>query len=151
YVAFVIDVFSRYIVGWRVSTTMHTELILDALEQAIWHRGDTRGLIHHSIRGSQYLSIKYTERLMESGITASVGSVGDSYDNAMAETINGLFKTEIIRRNGPWKNVDAVEYGTLEWENWFNNQRLLSSIGYVSPAQYEADYYDKLTGSGKVA
>ncbi|KZX00667.1 integrase [Pseudoalteromonas luteoviolacea] len=101
------------------------------------------------MRGSQYLSIKYTERLIESGITASVGSVGDSYDNAMAETINGLFKTEIIRRNGPWKNVDAVEYGTLEWENWFNNQRLLSSIGYVSPAQYETDFYDNLRESVK--
>ncbi|MBD1585006.1 IS3 family transposase, partial [Pseudoalteromonas sp. S16_S37] len=112
YVAFVIDVFSRYIVGWRVSTTMHTGLILDALEQAIWHRGKTEGLIHHSDRGSQYLSIRYSERLAEAGIQASVGSVGDSYDNAMAETINGLFKTEIIRRNGPWKNVDAVEYAT---------------------------------------
>ncbi|KZN54646.1 transposase IS401 [Pseudoalteromonas luteoviolacea NCIMB 1942] len=151
YVAFVIDVFSRYIVGWRVSTTMHTDLILDALEQAIWHRGDPQGLIHHSDRGSQYLSIKYTERLTEAGIQASVGSVGDSYDNAMAETINGLFKTEVIRRNGPWKNVDAVEYATLEWVNWFNNQRLLSSIDYVSPAQYEANYYDNLMESGKVA
>lgn len=151
YVAFVIDVFSRYIVGWRVSTTMHTGLILDALEQAIWHRGKTEGLIHHSDRGSQYLSIRYSERLAEAGIQASVGSVGDSYDNAMAETINGLFKTEIIRRNGPWKNVDAVEYATLEWVNWFNNQRLLSSIGYISPAQYEADFYDNLKESGKVA
>lgn len=151
YVAFVIDVFSRYIVGWRVSTTMHTELILDALEQAIWHRGNPEGLIHHSDRGSQYLSIRYTERLAEAGIQASVGSVGDSYDNALAETINGLFKTEIIRRNGPWKNVDAVEYATLEWVNWFNNQRLLSSIGYISPAQYETDYYDNLNESGKVA
>ena len=146
-----IDVFSRYIVGWRVSTTMHTELILDALEQAIWHRGNPGGLIHHSDRGSQYLSIRYTERLAEAGIQASVGSVGDSYDNALAETINGLFKTEIIRRNGPWKNVDAVEYATLEWVNWFNNQRLLSSIGYISPAQYETDYYDNLNESGKVA
>lgn len=151
YVAFVIDVFSRYIVGWRVLTTMHTELILDALEQAIWHRGKTEGLIHHSDRGSQYLSIRYSERLAEAGIQASVGSVGDSYDNAMAETINGLFKAEIIRRNGPWKNVEAVEYATLEWVNWFNNQRLLSSIGYISPAQYEADFYNNLRESGKVA
>jgi len=123
----------------------------DALEQAIWHRGNPEGLIHHSDRGSQYLSIRYTERLAEAGIQASVGSVGDSYDNALAETINGLFKTEIIRRNGPWKNVDAVEYATLEWVNWFNNQRLLSSIGYISPAQYETDYYDNLNESGKVA
>ena len=115
------------------------------------HRGNPEGLIHHSDRGSQYLSIRYTERLAEAGIQASVGSVGDSYDNALAETINGLFKTEIIRRNGPWKNVDAVEYATLEWVNWFNNQRLLSSIGYISPAQYETDYYDNLNESGKVA
>ncbi len=151
YVAFVIDVFSRYIVGWRVSTTMQTELILDALEQAIWHRGSTKELIHHSDRGSQYLSIKYTERLAEAGIKASVGSVGDSYDNAMAETINGLFKTEVIRKKGPWKNVDSVEHATLEWVSWFNNQRLFSSIGYIAPAIHEVKYYEKINESGKVA
>ncbi|RRS08700.1 hypothetical protein EAG18_10930 [Pseudoalteromonas sp. J010] len=115
------------------------------------HRGKTEGLIHHNDRGSQYLSIRYSERLAEAGIQASIGSVGDSYDNAMAETINGLFKAEIIRRNGQWKNVDTVEYATLEWVNWFNNQRLLSSIGYISPAQYEADFYNNLRESGKVA
>ena len=151
YVAFVIDVYSRYIVGWRVTTSMQTNLILDALEQALWHRGKPKGLIHHSERGSQYLSIKYTQRLKEAGIQSSVGSVGDSYDNALAETINGLFKTEVIRKQAPWKNVDAVEFATLEWVHWFNNKRLLEPIGYLPPAEFELNYYQKLEESGKVA
>ena len=151
YVAFVIDVYSRYIVGWRVTTSMQTHLILDALEQALWHRGKPKGLIHHSDRGSQYLSIKYTQRLKEAGIQSSVGSVGDSYDNALAETINGLFKTEVIRKQAPWKNVDAVEFATLEWVHWFNNKRLLEPIGYLPPAEFELNYYQKLEESGKVA
>jgi transposase InsO family protein len=144
FVAFVIDVFSRRIVGWRVSTSMKTELVLDALEQAIHVRGSSEDLIHHSDRGSQYLSIRYSERLAEAGITASVGSVGDSYDNALAETINGLYKTEVIRKCGPWKNVDDVEYATLEWVDWFNNRRLLQPIGDIPPAEYEAMYYQEL-------
>ena len=151
YVAFVIDVYSRYIVGWRVTTSMQTNLILDALEQALWHRGKPKGLIHHSDRGSQYLSIKYTQRLKEAGIQSSVGSVGDSYDNALAETINGLFKTEVTRKQAPWKNVDAVEFATLEWVHWFNNKRLLEPIGYLPPAEFELNYYQKLEESGKVA
>ena len=143
FVAFVIDVFSRRIVGWRVSTLMKTELVLDALEQAIHARGSSENLIHHSDRGSQYLSIRYSERLAEAGITASVGSVGDSYDNALAETINGLYKTEVIRKRGPWRNVDEVEYATLEWVDWFNNRRLLQPIGDMPPAEYEAMYYQE--------
>ena len=143
YVAFVIDVFARYIVGWRVSRTAHASFVLDALEQAIHdrrpvHRG---GLIHHSDRGSQYLSIKYTERLAEAGIEPSVGSVGDSYDNALAETINGLYKAEVIHRCGPWRSFDAVEYATLEWVDWFNNRRLLEPIGNIPPAEAEQRYY----------
>ena len=145
FVAFVIDVFSRRIVGWRVSTSMKTELVLDALEQAIHARGKPDDLIHHSDRGSQYLSIRYSERLAEAGITASVGSVGDSYDNALAETINGLYKTEVIRKRGPWRNVDEVEYATLEWVDWFNNRRLLQPIGDIPPAEYEAMYYQEQT------
>ena len=144
FVAFVIDVFSRRIVGWRVSTSMKTELVLDALEQAIHARGKPDDLIHHSDRGSQYLSIRYSERLAEAGITASVGSVGDSYDNALAETINGLYKTEVIRKCGPWRNVDEVECATLEWVDWFNNRRLLQPIGDIPPAEYEAMYYQEL-------
>ncbi len=153
YVAFVIDVFSRYIVGWRVSRTMRTDLVLDALEQAIWARKETRNLIHHSDRGSQYLSIRYTERLAEAGIESSVGSVGDSYDNALAETINGLFKTEIIRnpQRGPWKTVDDVEYATLEWVDWFNNQRLLESIGDIPPVELEKRYYEQIEEPAMVA
>ena len=143
FVAFVIDVFSRRIVGWRVSTSMKTERVLDALEQAIHVRGSSADLIHHSDRGSQYLSIRYSERLAEAGITASVGSVGDSYDNALAETINGLYKTEVIRKRGPWRNVDEVEYATLEWVDWFNNRRLLQPIGDIPPAEYEAMYYQE--------
>jgi len=122
YVAFVIDVFSRYIVGWRVWNSLKTDLVLDALEQALFTRTGTKGLVHHSDRGCQYLSIRYTERLAEAGIESSVGSVGDSYDNALAETINGLFKAEVIWSRGPWKNMDAVEYATLEWVDWFNNR-----------------------------
>ena len=141
FVAFVIDVFSRRVVGWRVSRSMKTELVLNALEQAIHARGNPDDLIHHSDRGSQYLSIRYSERLAEAGITASVGSAGDSYDNALAETINGLYKTEVIRKRGPWRNVDQVEYATLEWVDWFNNRRLLQPIGDIPPAEYEAMYY----------
>jgi transposase InsO family protein len=141
YVAFVIDVFARRIVGWRVTGSLHTDLVLDALEQALHARQASRGLIHHSDRGCQYLSIRYTERLTEAGIESSVGSVGDSYDNALAETIIGLFKTEVIHARGPWRTLDAVEYATLEWVDWFNNRRLLESIGHVPPAEYERDYH----------
>ena len=153
YVAFVIDVFSRHIVGWRVSRSLKTDLVLDALEQAIWARKDTSNLIHHSDRGSQYLSIRYSERLAEVGIEASVGSVGDSYDNALAETINGLYKTEVIRHpnKGPWKTIDDVEYATLEGVDWFNNRRLLKPIGNIPPAEYEKQYYEQSEGSAMVA
>jgi transposase InsO family protein len=141
YVAFVIDVFARFIVGWRVSRSLKTDLVLDALEQAVWSRKEIDGLIHHSDRGSQYLSIRYSDRLSEAGIAASVGSVGDSYDNALAETINGLYKTEVIRHQGPWKNIVAVEYATVEWVDWFNHRRLLEPIGNVPPAELEMQYY----------
>jgi transposase InsO family protein len=151
YVAFVIDVFARYIVGWRVSRSLRTDLVLDALEQALWSRKHTDGLIHHSDRGSQYLSIRYTERLAEAGIEPSVGSVGDSYDNALAETINGLYKTEVIRKRGPWKIPDEVEYATLEWVDWFNNRRLLEPIGNIPPAEFENQYYAQIEGSAMVA
>lgn len=146
YVAFVIDVFARRIVGWRVSTSMHTDFVLDALEQALYARQPerTESLIHHSDRGSQYVSIRYTERLAEVGIEPSVGSRGDSYDNALAETINGLYKTELIHKRGPWKTRSAVEIATLEWVTWFNHHRLLSSIGYCPPAEAEANYYQQL-------
>lgn len=143
YVAFVIDVYSRYIIGWRVSRSLETPLVLDALEQAIWLRKPQKGLIHHSDHGSQYLSIRYTERLTEANIEASVGSVGDSFDNAMAETINGLYKAEVIRHKGPWKGIDDVEYATLTWVNWFNNQRLLRPIGDQPPAEFEKLYYQQ--------
>ncbi len=151
YVAFVVDVFARRIVGWRVSRSLRTALVLDALEQALWSRKDTKNLIHHSDRGSQYLSIRYTERLAEAGIDASVGSVGDSYDNALAETINGLYKTEVIRHKGPCKNIDDVEYATLEWVDWFNHRRLLEPIGNIPPAEYEMMYYLQLEESAMVA
>jgi putative transposase len=141
YVAFVIDVFARCIVGWRVARSMHTELVLDALEQALWARSGARGVVHHSDRGCQYLSIRYTERLAEVGAEPSVGSVGDSYDNALAETIIGLYKTEVIHRRGPWRHIDAVEYATLEWVDWFNHRRLLEPIGNVPPAELESAYY----------
>ena len=142
YVAFVTDVFSRKIVGWRVSRSLRSDLALDALEMALWARGkNAEGLVHHSDRGCQYLSIRYTERLAEAGAVASVGSRGDSYDNALAETINGLYKTEVIRRKGPWKNIDDVEFATLEWVDWFNNRRLLEPIGDIPPAEYEMLYW----------
>jgi len=146
YVAFVIDAYARRIVGWRVSRTAHAGFVLDALEQALHdrrpvHRG---GLVHHSDRGSQYVSIKYTERLAEAGVEPSVGSVGDSYDNALAETINGLYKAEAIHRRGPWRSFEAVEFATLEWVDWFNNRRLLEPIGNVPPAEAEERYYAML-------
>ncbi len=142
YVAFVIDVFARRIVGWRVSRTAHAGFVLDALEQALHDRRPLKGgLIHHSDRGRQYVAIRYTERLLEAGIEPSVGSVGDSYDNALAETVIGLFKTEVIRRRGPWRNMEAVEFATLEWVDWFNNRRLLEPIGNMPPAEAEARYY----------
>ena len=141
YVAFVIDVYARRIVGWRASRSLRSDLALDALEQAICARRNIDGLVHHSDRGVQYLSIRYTERLAEAGIEPSVGSVGDSYDNAMAETVIGLYKTEVIYRRGPWRSFEAVEMATLEWVAWFNNRRLLEPIGYVPPVEYEAVYY----------
>jgi len=146
YVAFVIDAFARRIVGWRVSRTAHASLVLDALEQALHdrqpiHRG---GLVHHSDRGVQYVSIKYSARLAEAGIEPSVGSVGDSYDNALAETINGLYKAEVIHQRGPWRNFEAVEFATLEWVDWFNNRRLLEPIGNIPPAEAEEHYYAML-------
>jgi transposase InsO family protein len=142
YVAFVVDVFSRRIVGWRVSSSLRSDLALDALEQALHARTELDGLIHHSDRGVQYVSIRYTERLAAAGIEPSVGSVGDSYDNALAETIIGLYKTEVIRRSGPWKNLEQVEFATLAWVDWFNHRRLLGSIGDVPPAEFEAMYYE---------
>jgi transposase InsO family protein len=139
YVAFVIDAFARRIVGWRASRTAHAGFVLDALEQALHDRRPVRGgLVHHSDRGVQYVSIKYTERLAEAGVEPSVGSVGDSYDNALAETINGLYKAELIWRRGPWRNFEAVEFATLEWVDWFNNRRLLEPIGNIPPAEAEA-------------
>jgi len=143
YVAFVIDVYARRIVGWRASRAAHASFVLDALEQALHERRPVhgRGLVHHSDRGSQYVSIKYTERLAEAGIEPSVGSVGDSYDNALAETINGLYKAEVIHRRGPWRNFEAVEFATLEWVDWFNHRRLLEPIGNIPPAEAEARYY----------
>jgi transposase InsO family protein len=141
-VAFVIDAFSRFLVGWQASRSLRTDLALDALEMAIWRRqAQLDGLVHHSDRGSQYLSIRYTERLAEAGAVTSVGSCGDSYDNALAETIMGLYKTELIRRRGPWKGIDEVEYATLEWVDWFNHRRLLQPIGHVPPAEFEATHY----------
>ena len=151
FVAFVTDVFSRRIVGWRVSSSLRTDLALDALEQAIHARPERDGLIHHSDRGTQYLSICYTDRLVEAGIEGSVGSVGDSYDNALAESINGLYKTEIIRRRGPWKGVEDVEFATLKWVDWFNNRRLLGPIGNQPPAEFERTYYRQQTSSAAVA
>jgi transposase InsO family protein len=147
YVAFVIDVFARRIVGWRVSRSMRTDFVLDALEQALYARQPERdaSLIHHSDRGSQYVSIRYTERLAEAGIEPSVGSKGDSYDNALAETINGLYKAELIHRRAPWQTVESLELATLEWVTWFNHQRLLEPIGYIPPAEAEDRYYLQLT------
>ena len=153
YVAFIIDVFARCIVGWRVSRSMHTDFVLDALEQALYARQPDRNaaLTHHSDRGSQYVSIRYTERLAEAGIEPSVGSRGDSYDNALAETINGLYKAELIHRRAPWKSPEAVELATLEWVSWFNHHRLLEPIGYIPPAEAEANYYRQLASHTAVA
>jgi transposase InsO family protein len=153
YVAFVIDAFARRIVGWRASRSAHAGFVLDALDQALHdrrpiHRG---GLVHHSDRGSQYVSIRYSERLAEAGIEPSVGSVGDSYDNALAETINGLYKAEVIHRRGPWRNFEAVEFATLEWVDWFNNRRLLEPIGNIPPAEAEEHYYARLDAPAMAA
>lgn len=147
YVAFVIDAFARRIVGWKASRTAHASFVLDALEQALHARRPDQGdgLIHHSDRGVQYVSIRYTDRLVEAGVLPSVGSVGDSYDNALAETINGLYKTEVIHRCGPWRRFEAVEFATLEWVDWFNNRRLFEPIGNMPPAEAEARYYAQLS------
>ena len=150
YTALVIDVFARRIVGWRVWNSLRTNLVLDALEQALYSRTGTEGLVHHSDRG-QYLSIRYTERLAEAGIESSVGSVGDSYDNALAESIIGLYKTEVIWPRGPRKNIEEVEYATLEWVDWFNNKRLLEPIGNIPPAELEPAYYEQLESQPKAA
>lgn len=149
YVAFVIDVFARRIVGWRVSSSMTTDFVLDALEQALYaRRPDNDGtLIHHSDRGSQYVSIRYSERLTEAGIEPSVGSRGDSYDNALAETINGLYKAEMIHRRAPWKTRESVELATLEWVAWFNHHRLMEPLGYIPPAEAEANYYRQFSNT----
>jgi transposase InsO family protein len=145
YVAFVVDVFARRIVGWRLSSSMRTDFVLDALEQALYDRQPERdALTHHSDRGSQYVSIRYSERLAEAGIEPSVGSRGDSYDNALAETINGLYKTELVHHRGPWKTKESLELATLQWAHWFNHQRLLGSIGHIPPAEAEANYYLQL-------
>ena len=141
YVAFVIDVFARMVVGWRASSSLRTDLALDALEQALHARPDVDQLVHHSDRGVQYLSIRYSERLGEAGIEPSVGSVGDSYDNALAESVIGLYKTELIRQQGPWRNLEAVEFATLEWVDWFNNRRLLEPIGNIPPVELEEAYH----------
>ena len=143
YVAFVIDVFARRIVGWRVSSSLRTDLVLDALDQAIYERcGDDLGdLIHHSDRGSQYLAMRYTDRLTDAGIEPSVGSRGDAYDNALAESVIGLFKTEVIRLKGPWRHLEAVEFATLDWVDWFNHRRLLEPLGDMPPAEYETRYH----------
>ncbi len=153
YVAFVVDVFARRIVGWRVSTSMRTDFVLDALEQALYARqpDPDSSLVHHSDRGSQYVSIRYSERLAQAGIEPSVGSRGDSYDNALAETLNRLYKTELIHRRAPWKTREAVELATLEWVAWFNTRRLLEPIGYIPPAEAEANYYRQLASPAAVA
>jgi putative transposase len=145
YVAFVIDVFARRIVGWRVSASLATDFVLDALEQAICERcGPTAsGLVHHSDHGTQYLSMRSTDRLAEAGIAPSVGSRGDAYDNALAESVIGLFKTEVIQRKGPWRHLDAVAFAMLDWVDWLNHRRLLEPIGYVPPAEFEAQYYER--------
>jgi transposase InsO family protein len=153
YVAFVIDAFARRIVGWRASRTAHATFVLDALEQALHARRPSRsdGLVHHSDRGVQYVSIRYTERLAEAGVLPSVGSVGASYDNALAETINGLYKAEVIHRCGPWRNFDAVEFATLEWVDWFNNRRLLEPIGNIPPAEAEQRWWDEQEQQAAIA
>ena len=148
YVAFIIDAFSRYIVGWQASRSLRSDLALAALEQALWMRNPVDGLVHHSDRGVQYLSIRYTERLAQVGAVTSVGSRGDSYDNALAESVIGLYKTELVRRQGPWRNLDDLEFATLEWVDWFNRRRLFSAIGYVPPAEYEAGCYSSHVPAG---
>jgi putative transposase len=149
YTAFVTDVFSRYIVGWKVSTTLKAELALDALEMAIWSRGtrDLKGLVHHSDRGVQYLAIRYTERLADAGAVCSVGSRGDSYDNALAESVIGLYKTELIRKQGPWRSFEQLELATARWVEWYNQRRLHSSVGDLPPAEFEAAYHADRHGS----
>ena len=153
YVAFIIDAFARRIIGWRVSRSARTDFVLDALQQALYERRPIRqgGLVHHSDRGVQYVSIRYTERLAEAGIEPSVGSVGDSYDNALAETVHGLFKAEVIHRRGPWRKPEAVEFATLEWVHWFNYRRLLEPIGNIPPAEAEARYYAQTEGLAMAA
>lgn len=153
YVAFVIDAFARRIVGWRASRTAHAGFVLDALDQALHDRRPVKrgGLVHHSDRGSQYVSIRFSERLAEAGIEPSVGSVGDSYDNALAETINGLYNAEVIHRRGPWRNFEAVEFATLEWVDWFNRRRLLEPIGNIPPAEAEERYYAMLDAPAMAA
>ena len=153
YVAFVIDAFARRIVGWRASSSLRSDLALDALEQALYDRQDDAAdqLVHHSDRGVQYLSIRYTERLAEVGIEPSVGSKGDSYDNALAESVIGLFKTEVIRRRGPWRSLEDVEFATLEWVAWFNHRRLLEPIGHVPPAEHEQAYYGRQQAPAELA
>lgn len=151
YVAFVIDTFANKIVGWRASRSQQTQFVLDALEQALYERRPSDSLIHHSDRGSQYVSIKYTERLADAGLEPSVGTVGDSYDNALAETMIGLFKAEVIHKMGPWKSADAVEWETLKWVDWFNNRRLLEPIGYITPVEAEEAFYANMNAVDKVA
>ena len=152
YVCFIVDVFSRSIVGWRVATNMRTDMVLDALEMARWSRGTRlEGLVCHSDAGSQFTSIRYGERLAELGALPSIGSVGDSYDNALAETVNGLFKTEVIRRQGPWRHVDEVELATLNWVHWFNTTRLHSSLGDIPPAEFEQNHYRQQQTTGELA
>jgi putative transposase len=142
YVAFIIDACSRFIVGWQASRSLRSDLTLDALEMALWARkGPYDGLVHHSDRGVQYLSIRYTERLAEAGVVTSVGSRGDSYNNALAESVIGLYKTELVRARAPWRGLDDLELATLEWVDWFNNRRLLGPIGYLPPAEYERSRY----------
>ncbi len=142
YAAFVVDVFSRRVVGWQLSTSLRTDLALDALNMGLWARAreghDTSALVHHSDRGGQYLAIRYTERLAEAGVVASVGSKGDSYDNALAEAFNSLFKAELVRNRGPWKNIDELEIAVAEYIDWFNYRRLHGEIGLIPPVEYEA-------------
>jgi transposase InsO family protein len=142
YVAFVLDVHSRVIVGWQIANHLRTDLVLDAIEMALWRRDVTAGeLTHHSDAGCQYVSFRYSERLAEAGIAASIGSVGDSYDNAMAEALNGTFKAELIEMQGPWKDVDQVERAIFQWVTWYNEERLHSALDYVPPAEYERDWW----------
>lgn len=150
YVAFVTDAYSRRIVGWRATTTLRTDLALDALEQALYDRALDGPLVHHSDRGSQYLAIRYTDRLLEAGIEANVGSRGDAYDNALAESINALYKAEVIHHLGPWKGLEDVEYATLEWVAWYNSRRLMQPLGDIPPAEYEAQYYHTQAASAAV-